>query len=75
MIPPLNSLDNLESWKRQYIYNKFPVWFWKICCSLGIKHNYLLIEFHTHDPITGKELKQKSYGVYECVYCGRKVRE
>lgn len=64
----------IKKWKRLYVYNKYPIWLWKFLCFLKIKHNYVLVEFHTYEK--GKPLKlEDQFGVYECVYCKKRRKE
>ena len=68
--------DQPVTWKRQDTYSKYPVWFWRLLCFLRIKHNWLLVEFHTFNHKTQKKLSiDEQYGVYECVYCLKRKEE
>lgn len=76
MIELWDRKENLNDYRFRVTYDKFPVWLWKLLCFFKIKHNGFLIEYHTIDPVTKKDLGwERSYGIEECVYCQKRWRK
>ncbi len=65
---------NIDKIARSDAYGKRPMVFHKTLCMLNIKHNLILAEFHTYDHKNKRELDNK-FGIYECVYCGKRIKK